>query len=157
MGEIWRQQEAELRAIADLCGDLRIFAVVGGAHRLAEGYQQPLCLLLHRDTSHSLRQEVLVEQRTGRLVLSGHRTDHVIDGYRFGCAICIESTFPEVFQEYANLDVYAVLFSSYGIAECFQIALRAQAGLNCIWIGGATPVQKAAKGRQASSARTGNG
>ncbi|WP_244656131.1 MULTISPECIES: carbon-nitrogen hydrolase family protein [Rhizobium] len=69
-----------------------------------------------------------------------------VDGYRFGCAICIESQFPEIFGEYERLGVDAVLFSSYGTPDYFQIALRAHAGLNCIWIGAATPVQKATKG-----------
>ncbi|ANL72572.1 nitrilase/cyanide hydratase protein [Rhizobium phaseoli] len=69
-----------------------------------------------------------------------------LDSYRFGCAICIESQFEEVFREYERLGVDGVLFSSYGIAPYFQIALRAHAGLNCIWIIAATPVQKAHKG-----------
>ena len=34
----WAAQDAELRAIAELCGKLRIFAVVGGAHRLSNGH-----------------------------------------------------------------------------------------------------------------------
>lgn len=33
----WVAQESELRSIAALCGELRIFAVVGGAHRLPDG------------------------------------------------------------------------------------------------------------------------
>ncbi|HEX9872659.1 MAG TPA: carbon-nitrogen hydrolase family protein, partial [Candidatus Tectomicrobia bacterium] len=69
-----------------------------------------------------------------------------IDGYIFGCAICIESQFPEVFIEYEKLGVDAILFSSYGLPEYFQVALRAHAGLNCIWISSATPAQEASKG-----------
>jgi hypothetical protein len=59
------------------------------------------------------------------------------------CAICIESQFAEVFGEYERLGVDGDLFSSYGIPAYFQIASRAHAGLNCIWISAATPAQKA--------------
>ena len=38
----------------------------------------------------------------------------VVDGYRFGCALGMESHFPEVFSEYERLDVDCVLFSSTG-------------------------------------------
>ena len=44
------------------------------------------------------------------------------------------------------MGVDGVIFASYGIPEHFQIALRAHAGLNCLWIGTATPAQKAPKG-----------
>ena len=146
----WRQQEAELRAIADLCGDLRIFAVVGGAHRLAEGYPPHNSLYVFSETGALLTRydkRFLSNSELGGWYSPGTAPiTFDINGYRFGCAICIEATFPEVFQEFANLGVDAVFFSSYGIPEYFQIALRAHAGLNCIWIGAATPVQKAAKG-----------
>ncbi len=69
-----------------------------------------------------------------------------LDGYRFGCAICIEVQFPEVFAEYERLGVDAVLFASYGITDLFPTLLRAHAGLNCLWIAGATPAQKAHRG-----------
>ena len=146
----WHKQEAELRAIADLCSDLCIFAVVGGAHRLARDHPPHNSLYVFSDTGALLTRydkRFLSNSELGGWYSPGTAPiTFDVDGYRFGCAICIESTFPEVFQEYANLGVDAVLFSSYGIAEYFQIALRAHAGLNCIWIGAATPVQKAAKG-----------
>jgi len=34
----WTSQEAELSAIAELCARQRVFAVVGGAHRLSDRY-----------------------------------------------------------------------------------------------------------------------
>ncbi|QFY61890.1 carbon-nitrogen hydrolase family protein [Rhizobium grahamii] len=146
----WKKQEAELQAIADLCGELRIFAVVGGAHRLTEScpphnslyiFSAKGALLTRYDKRFLSNSELGGWYSPGTAPITFE-----VDGYRFGCAICIESQFQEVFQEYEALDVDAVLFSSYGIAEYFQIALRAHAGLNCIWIGAATPVQKAAKG-----------
>ncbi|KQO76805.1 hypothetical protein [Rhizobium sp. Leaf262] len=39
-----------------------------------------------------------------------------------------------------------VNFCEGGIGNFFQIALRAHAGFNCVWISGATPAQKAPQG-----------
>ncbi len=146
----WQQQEAELRAIASLCGELHIFAVIGGAHRLSGGYPPHNSLYVFSETGALLTRydkRFLSNSELGGWYSPG--TEPItfdVDGYRMGCAICIESQFPEVFEEYERLGVDAVLFSSYGIPDYFQIALRAHAGLNCIWIGAATPVQKAHKG-----------
>ncbi len=146
----WAKQETELRAIADLCGTLRIFAAIGGAHRIADGYPP-------HNSLHVLSDEGVLLTRYDKRFLSntelgGWYTPGIapclveVDGYRFGCAICIESQFPEVFSEYGRLDVDGVLFASYGIPSYFQVALRAHAGLNCLWIAAATPTQVAGRG-----------
>lgn len=146
----WQKQETELRTIADLCGELHISAVVGGVHRLTESCPPHNSLYIFSEEGRLLTRydkRFLSNSELGGWYSPGTApVTFEVDGYRFGCAICIESQFQEVFQEYEALGVDAVLFSSYGIAEYFQIALRAHAGLNCIWIGAATPVQKAAKG-----------
>ena len=146
----WAAQETELRAIADLCGQLRIFAVVGGAHRLSNGYPPHNSLYVFSDTGTLITRydkRFLSNSELGGWYTPGTQPiTFEVDSYRFGSAICIESQFEEVFSEYERLGVDGVLFSSYGIAPYFQIALRAHAGLNCIWIIGATPVQKAHKG-----------
>lgn len=146
----WAAQEAELRAIAELCGKLRIFAVVGGAHRLSNGHPPHNSLYVLSESGALITRydkRFLSNSELGGWYTPG--TPPIIfevDSYRFGCAICIESQFEEVFREYERLGVDGVLFSSYGIAPYFQIALRAHAGVNCIWIIAATPTQKAHKG-----------
>lgn len=146
----WNTHEAELRSIAALCAKLGIFAVVGGAHKLSQSdrphnslyvLSDEGCLLTRYDKRFLSNSEIndWYTPGTESIVFE-------IEGYRFGCAICIESQFPEVFSDYERLGVDAVLFSSYGIPEHFQIALRAHAGLNCLWISAATPAQKAPKG-----------
>jgi deaminated glutathione amidase len=146
----WSTQEAELRQTAELCGRLRIFAVVGGAHRLQRGYPPHNSLYVFADTGGLLTRydkRFLSNSEIGGWYTPG--TEPVtfeVDGYRFGCAICIEAQFQEVFSEYERRGVDAVLFSSYGLPTRFQTALRAHAGLNCLWISAATPAQRAAQG-----------
>ncbi|MES0022407.1 MULTISPECIES: carbon-nitrogen hydrolase family protein [unclassified Mesorhizobium] len=146
----WSAQEAELRGIAALCGKFGIFAVVGGAHRLSATHRPHNSLYIFSASGELLTRydkRFLSHSEVTDWYTPG--TEPIIfeaDGYRFGCAICIESQFPEVFSEYERLGTDAVLFSSYGIPEYFQAALRAHAGLNCLWISAATPAQKAPKG-----------
>lgn len=146
----WSAQETELKGIATHCAAFGIAAVVGGAHRLSGGTRPHNCLYVFS------AQGELVTRYDKRFLSNTEITDWYspgteavtfnMDGYRFGLAICIESQFPEVFSEYEALGVDAVLFGSYGVPEYFQIALRAHAGLNCLWIAAATPAQKAPDG-----------
>ncbi|MGR9470615.1 carbon-nitrogen hydrolase family protein [Rhizobium leguminosarum] len=146
----WTSQETELRAIAELCSRHRIFAVVGGAHRLSDGLPPHNCLYVFSDNGTLLtrydKRFLSNSELDGWYTPGTEPITFDVDGYRFGCSICIESQFPEVFSEYERLQVDGVLFSSLGIPEYFQIALRAHAGLNCIWISGAPQVQKSHKG-----------
>jgi predicted amidohydrolase len=146
----WAAQQTELRAIAELCGRCHIFAVVGGAHRLSEANPPHNSLYVFSDTGALVTRydkRYLSNSELGGWYTPGSEPiTFEVDGMRFGCAICIEAQFPEIFGTYERLGVDAVLFSSYGIPSFFQIALRAHAGLNCFWIGAATPAQKAPMG-----------
>lgn len=146
----WDAQDSELRDIAALCGRLGIHAVIGGAHRLDAATRPHNSLyvlsasgdLLTRYDKRFLSHTEITDWYTP----GTEPITFEVDGFRFGLAICIESQFPEVFSQYEALGVDAVLFGSYGIPEYFQIALRAHAGLNCLWIAGANPAQKSAEG-----------
>lgn len=115
----WAIQEAELRAIAELCGQLRIVAVVGGPHRLGRGYPPHNSLYVFSDTGALLTR--YDKRFLSNTELAGWYTPGTepvmvdVDGYRFGCAICIESQFPEIFSDYERLGVDGVLFASYGL------------------------------------------
>ncbi|HXV31445.1 MAG TPA: carbon-nitrogen hydrolase family protein [Sinorhizobium sp.] len=146
----WDRQEAELRSMVELCRQLQIFAVIGAAHRLSEAYPPHNSLYVFSDNGHLLTR--YDKRYLSNAELGGWYTPGTtpitfeIDGYRFGCAVCIECQFPEIFAEYERLGIDAVLFSSYGIPTHFQIALQAHAVLNCLWIGAATPAQTAHEG-----------
>jgi predicted amidohydrolase len=146
----WTAQEAELRSIAALCGDLKVHAAVGGAHRL-DASDRP------HNSLYVLSDEGRLATRYDKRLLSFSEVSDwytpgrepvtfAVDGTRFGCAICIEAQFAEVFMDYERMGVDAVLFASYGIPRSFQIALQAHASLNCLWIVAAAPAQKSGKG-----------
>jgi deaminated glutathione amidase len=146
----WCGQEAELRSIALLCGQLGIFAVVGGAHRLAQGSPPHNSLYVFSNKGQLLtrydKRFLSNSELNGWYRPGAEPVLFEVHGFRFGCAICIESQFPEIFMHYEQAGADAVIFSSYGMPEHFQIALRAHAGLNCLWVIAATPAQKAHEG-----------
>lgn len=125
------------------CGELGIFAVVGGAHRLPHGrpphnslyiFSGPGALLTRYDKRFLSNSELggWYTPRAAPIVVE-------VNGFRFGCAICIESQFPEIFSDYERMGIDGLIFASYGLPPHFQIALRAHAGLNCLWFAAATP------------------
>lgn len=146
----WASYEIELKNIADVCGQYNIFAVVGGVHRQHPDFPPCNSLFVFSNTGKVLAR--YDKRFLSNTEVNGYYTPGTepvvfeIDSYKFGCAICIESQFQEVFMEYERMGVDAVLFSSYGIPEDFQIALRAHAGMNCIWISAATVSQRAHNG-----------
>lgn len=146
----WIEQEQQLRSIAALCAELRIFAVIGGAHRLGGHARPHNSLYVLSDSGELLTRydkRLLSHSEVSSWYTPGTEPIIVeVDGYRYGLAICIEVQFHEVFAEYERLGADAILFASYGIPDTFQLALRAHAGLTSLWIAGATPAQKAPQG-----------
>lgn len=63
-----------------------------------------------------------------------------VDGIRFGCAICIEVQFPELFVEAAALGVEVMLLSSYSRAPVDGVLAQAHAAANTMWLSYSVPV-----------------
>jgi len=63
-----------------------------------------------------------------------------VDGFRFGCALCIEINFPELFLDYAARGVDCVLFSS-SENPVFDVLARAHAVTCGCWISVSVPAQ----------------
>lgn len=65
-----------------------------------------------------------------------------VDGWVFGCALGMETHFPEVFAEYERLDVDGVLLSTAGgQGSLFALQAQALAATNSYWISYSTLVQ----------------
>lgn len=146
----WTTHDTELAAIADTCKRLNIFAVVGSAHPLPAPHPPHNSQYVFSDDGsligHYDKRFLSHSELQGWFTPGTQALTFEVDGYRFGCLTCIEVQFPELFMDYERRDVDAILFSSYGIRSFFQIALRAHAGFNCVWISGATPAQTAHEG-----------
>jgi predicted amidohydrolase len=64
-----------------------------------------------------------------------------VDGYRFGCAICIEVNFPQLFAEYERLGVDCLLLSAWPVDSIFFLKAQAHAAINNYWLSLSVPEQ----------------
>lgn len=64
-----------------------------------------------------------------------------VDGYRFGCALCIELQYSELFLAYERLDVDVMLVSSYSDDPAFALLARGHAAMNSYWVSLSVPAQ----------------
>jgi predicted amidohydrolase len=141
----WNVLTSELRSTADLARDLRLWVVVGCSHRLTPPHRPHNSLYVISD------QGELLTRYDKRFLSHTEVTDWHTPGrdpcvfevgdWRFGCVLCIEVHFPEVFQQYAELDVDCVLFSAYAEDAMFGIQAQGYAASHSYWVSLSTPTQ----------------
>jgi predicted amidohydrolase len=64
-----------------------------------------------------------------------------VDGWRFGCVLCIEVRFPESFQRYTALGVDCILFSAYADDAMFGIHAHGHTASHSYWVSVSVPTQ----------------
>ena len=139
----WVTLRAELEATAAHAAALGIWLVLGSNHPLTPPNRPHNSLYVISDRG------VLAGRYDKRLISHAEITDWYtpgvepfvfeVDGYRFGCALCIEIQFPEIFTEYERLGVDCILCSAYSDDPVFAIEARAHAALNNVWFSLSTP------------------
>ena len=144
----WSAIEEEHRHVAGLAAELRLWVVLGSAHRLTAPHRPHNSLYVidadgqvagRYDKRYCSYTEVL------RYYTPGVRPRvFSVNGFRFGCALCIEVNFPELFAEYERLGVDCLLLSAYPVDSVFEIKARAHAAINNYWLAMATPAQTTA-------------
>jgi predicted amidohydrolase len=141
----WNALVDELKAVADLARELGLWAVIGCSHRLTPPHRPHNSLYVISDRGElATRYDKRFLSQTE---ITGWHTPgrdpcvFEVDGWRFGCALCIEVHFPEVFQQYAELGVDCVLFSAYADDAMFGIQAQGYASSHSYWVSVATPAQ----------------
>jgi predicted amidohydrolase len=143
----WVGLRGELGQVAGLAGELGLWVVLGSAHPLTwpnrphnsmyviSGEGQVAGRYDKRFCSHTEVTRFFTPG-SGPVVFD-------VDGFRFGCAMCIEVSFPEVFAQYERLGVDCLLLSAYPLDSLFETKARAHASVNCYWVAVSTPAQTA--------------
>ncbi|MEZ5830962.1 MAG: carbon-nitrogen hydrolase family protein [Dongiaceae bacterium] len=156
--EKWRTEDwSRLRQACDetarLARELSLWVLVGSVHPLEDGSRPHNCLyLIGPDGTLRTRYD---KRFCSQTELAGWYTPgsapitFEINGVRFGCAICLELRFPELFDEYRRLGVHAVLASTFAAArldpedakqdDIFAITAQAHAANNSYWVSFVTP------------------
>jgi predicted amidohydrolase len=148
----WATLGEQLRAITVLAGELRLWTVVGSVHALTPPRRPHLSLYVISDRG-------AIVTRYDERMLSNTKVSHMytpgsapvtftVDDVRFGCALGMEATYPEVFLEYERLDVDCVLFSTHGPGTRtnngpFALQAQALAAANSYWVSYAGTAQDA--------------
>jgi predicted amidohydrolase len=145
----WDAVREELEETTALAGSLGMWTVLGANHRLTSPNRPHNSLYIISDRGQ------LVGRYDKRLCSHTEINDWYtpgsspvvfeVDGYRFGCALCIEIHFPELFMEYGRLGVDCMLFSAYAEDPMFGTTAQAHAEANNMWLSLSTPAQSGAK------------
>jgi predicted amidohydrolase len=145
----WPAVDHALEQIAATAAEVGIWVAVGCNTALAPPAKPLNSLVVISDTGeivtrYDKRFLSFNERRDWYTPGTGPRVFEV-DGLRFGCAICIEVQFPELFAEYERLDIDCVLFPAYSDDPMFWTLARAHAATNCLWLAFSNPAKHAGR------------
>jgi predicted amidohydrolase len=143
----WPAVHDELRATQQLAAELRMWVVLGSAHPLTPPHRPHNSLYVISDQGQ-------IVTRYDKRFCSNTEITHFyspgfepvifdVDGYRFGCAICIEVNFPQLFVEYDNLGVDCLLLSAWPVDKIFFRKAQAHAAIHNYWLSLSVPAQSA--------------
>lgn len=141
----WGAIVDELTLTAALARELGLWVVVGSSHRLTPPHRPHNSLYII-----SARGELVArydKQFCSHTEITDWHTPgreccvFEVEGWRFGCALCIEIQFPEVFLEYGRLDVDCILFSAYADEPMFGIQAQGYAASHGYWVSVSVPTQ----------------
>ena len=141
----WAVVRSELVSLQEAAQRLNMWVAVGCNHRLTAPNRPHNSLFIISDSGQ------IIGRYDKRYCSNSEITDWYapgseacvfeVDGFRFGCALCIEIQFLEVFADYERLNVDCVLFSCYADDAMFWIMSRGYAAANNYWVSVSTPAQ----------------
>lgn len=141
----WAVLREELEETARLAAELRLWTVVGSNHPLTPPHRPHNSLYVISDTGK------LHDRYDKRLLSFSEVSDWYtpgdepltfeVDGFRFGCALCIEIQFPELFVDYAARDVDVVLLSTFSRDPMFEVLAQSHAAWGAFWLSFSVPAQ----------------
>jgi predicted amidohydrolase len=153
----WDGLHEELRSIAALARELRLWTVLGSIHRLTPPHRPHNSLYVISDQGEVVTrydERMLSNTKLQFMYTPGAEpVTFEVDGVRFGCSLGMEVHFPEIFGEDERLDVDCVLFSTMGTwtigaptaegSAVFAAEALAHAATNSYWVSYACSAQDA--------------
>ena len=120
----------ELEAISNLASDLKLWTVFGSVHQLTPPHRPHNSLYVVSDRGEVVTrydERLLSNTKISFMYTPGKNpVTFEVDGVRFGCALGMETHYPEIFIEYQRLDVDCVLFSTTGESPSAAPAFAAE-------------------------------
>jgi predicted amidohydrolase len=144
----WTPVTEQLEHTMALAGQLGIWVVAGGNHRLTGDHRPHNSLWVINDRGELVdrydKRYLSHNEVTGFYTPGARACVVEVDGWRLGLLICIEVNFPELWMELGELEVDAVLFSTFSEDPIFEVIARGYAATHGYWISTALPAQCAA-------------
>jgi predicted amidohydrolase len=135
----WDVMREEAGQIAALAGQLGIWTVFGSLHALTPPSRPHNSLYIVTSDGRLLtRYDKRYLSNTEVSWMYSPGTEPVAfraDGLMFGCAICIEVNFPEIFAAYEQMNVDCMLVSVMAEDAIRPVIAQAYAALHCYWVG----------------------
>jgi len=141
----WNVLREELEETAEAAGKLGIWTAFGANHCLTPPNRPHNSLFIVSDAGQLVgrydKRFVSNNEITNWYTPGTEATTFGVDDFKFGCALCIEIHFPELFAEHERAGVDCVLFSAYATDRIFSVAAQAHAAANAYWLSLSTPTQ----------------
>jgi predicted amidohydrolase len=141
----WEILESELNLIADYAKEKKIWVIAGANHRLTipNRPHNSLYIISNEGQLHSRYDKQWCSHSEINDWYTPGRSNVVfeINGWRFGCSLCIEIQFPELFMSYEKQGIDCMLFSSFSDSEMFRVQAQGHAASNNYWFSFAVPTQ----------------
>lgn len=133
----WLALNAELAQIARVAKDSNIWVVLGSNHRLTLPNRPCNSLYVISDQGHFVERydkQICSHTEISSWYSPGDKSVVFdVDGYRFGCTLCIEIHFPQLYSDYEQLGIDCMLFSAYSEDPMFAVKAQAHASNYCYW------------------------
>jgi predicted amidohydrolase len=138
----WGVLQEEMHETVELAKHLKLWVVLGSVHRLTPPHRPHNSLYVISDRGEIVTRydERLLSNTKISFMYSPGKLPITfdVDGFRFGCAMGMESHYPEIFIEYERLGVDCVLFSTTGelpeAASAFAAEVLGHAASNAYWV-----------------------
>lgn len=141
----WGVLEEEMASICALARKLKLWVVVGSVHRFSKTHRPYNSLYVISDVGEIVARydkRLISHAEVSYLYTPGQKPlVFEVDGWKFGCIVCIEINYPELFMEYEKLGVDCVLFSTYSEDPMFGIEAQGHAASNSYWVTFSPPTQ----------------
>ena len=145
----WAALREQLELTALHAAGTKLWVVVGGNHQLSAPNRphNSMYVIAPDGTLHTRYDKQYCSNTEIEDWYSPGRSNVVFDvkGFRFGCSLCIEIQFPELFLSYENQGIDCMLFSSFSDSEMFRIQAQAHAAANNYWFSYSVPTQQSEK------------
>jgi len=139
----WSLLDSEIEIIKQLAKDLQLWVVFGCNHQggTNERPYNDLYVISDEGTVHGRYSKRLISHTEITDWYTPGNTPLVfeLDGISFGCLLCIEIQYPELFMEYERLGIDCLLFSAYSKSPVFATQAQGHAACNSYWLSFSVP------------------